>query len=112
MNRSACKSVVAAATLAGAAALTGCAALQADPAGQLRYRCDNGLQFTVAFADDAAKLKGGRGDEVLLRDAGGQGAETVYSNPRLRAEFGLGANGREAALQYLQPPLMARCQRD
>lgn len=101
------------AALAGAAALAGCAVVKVDdPAGPLRYRCDQGLQFSVSFGDGAAVLKGARGDDVLLRDAGGQGAQTVYSNARLRAEFGLGESGREALLQYLQPPLSARCQRD
>ena len=103
--------------LAGVAALAGCAGLtgggppatSSNPA----YRCEQGLQFTVRFVNDTAVLKGARGDDVLLRDAGGQGAQTVYSNPRLRAEFGMGAGGREAALQYLQqPPLVARCVRD
>jgi hypothetical protein len=57
-------------------------------------------------------LKGARGDDVLLRDAGGQGAQTVYSNPRLRAEFGLGEGGREAVLHYPLLPLEVRCLRD
>ncbi len=70
------------------------------------------MDFTAKFIDGSAELKGARGDDVLLRDAGGQGTQTVYSNPRIRAEFGLGANGREAVLQYLQPPLVARCLRD
>ena len=102
-------------TLAGVAALAGCAGLtdgtsltSANPV----YRCEQGLQFTVRFVNDTAVLKGARGDDVLLRDAGGQGEQTVYSNPRMRAEFGMGANGREAMLQYLQQPLTARCVRD
>ena len=102
--------------LAGVAALAGCAgptgggplATSASPV----YRCEQGLQFTVRFVNDTAVLKGARGDDVLLRDAGGQGEQTVYSNPRMRAEFGMGANGREAMLQYLQQPLTARCVRD
>ena len=64
-------------------------------ASQPVYQCSQGLQFTVRFVNDTAVLKGARGDDVLLRDAGGQGAQTVYSNPRMRAEFGLGANGRD-----------------
>jgi len=111
--RSACRCAAGLAALAVAAALAGCAVVKVDdPAAPLRYRCDNGQQFGVSFANDAARLTGARGDDVLLRDAGGQGAQTVYSNPRLRAEFGLGASGREAALHYLQPPLSTRCQRD
>lgn len=103
-------------TLAGAAALAGCAGLSSrGPSAALStpvYRCEQGLQFSVRFVNDTAVLKGARGDDVLLRDAGGQGMQTIYSNLRLRAEFGLGASGREAALQYLQPPLVARCVRD
>ena len=102
--------------LAGVAVLAGCAGLTgggpAPTSSNPVYRCEQGLQFTVRFVNDTAVLKGARGDDVLLRDAGGQGAQTVYSNPRLRAEFGAGAGGREAVLQYLQQPLVARCVRD
>lgn len=98
---------------AGALALAGCAGMKSGaPSDMLAYRCEQDLQFTVRFVDNTAVLKGARGDDVLLRDAGGQGAQTVYSNPRMRAEFGLGANDREGLLQYLQQPLVARCMRD
>ena len=86
------------------------------------YRCEHGIAFTVKFADNTAVLTGARtpsgnsgaGDQdVLLRDAGGQGAQQAfYSNPRMRAEFGLGASGREAVLRYPLLPLVARCMRD
>ena len=103
-------------TLAGmAAALAGCAGMGAGrpSASDLsRYRCDGGMAFMVRFADGTAILKGARGDDVLLRDAGGQGAQTVYSNPRMRAEFGLGASGREAVLHYPVAPLATRCVRE
>ena len=103
-------------TLAGAVALAGCAgvirtgtsAMYSEPV----YRCEQGLQFTARFVNDTTVLKGARGDDVLLRDAGGQGAQTVYSNQRMRAEFGLGAGGREASLQYLLQPMVVRCLRD
>lgn len=107
--------------LAGLVALSGCAGIHrsASPeppvsasSGSPVYACEQNLQFSVRFVNDTAVLKGARGDDVLLRDAGGQGEQTVYSNPRLRAEFGLGAGGREAVLQYLQQPLMVRCLRD
>ena len=106
--------LAAGAALAGIAVLAGCAggATGSAPSAATLYRCDGGIRFSVAFVDDTAVLKGTRGDEVLLRDAGGQGGQTVYSNPRLRAEFGLGAGGRDAVLRYLQPPLVARCVRD
>lgn len=105
--------LMAGAALAGLAALAGCAGPGAAPsAASSLYRCSQGQQFRVSFPDDSAALKGPRGDELLLRDAGGQGAQKVYSNARLRAQFGLGANGREALLHYLGEPLKLRCQQD
>lgn len=117
--------------LLAAAALCGCTSLgppapavpavpaapaAADGAGDLvrHYRCDQGIDFTVKFGDDAATIDAGpRGREVLLRDAGGvTPQQTVYSNPQLRAEFGLGSSGREALLRYPSPPLVAHCVRD
>jgi hypothetical protein len=102
--------------LAGVVALAGCAGLTDGGPSAVSsipvYRCEQGLQFSVRFVNDTAVLQGARGDDVLLRDAGGQGIQTIYSNPRLRAEFGLGADGREAALLYLQPPLVVRCVRN
>ena len=97
-------------SLAAVGALTACAGL-GGMTELARYQCANGTEFTVRFADDTAVLDGNRGETVLYRDAGGQGEQTVYSNPQLRAEFGLGAKGREAKLNYLQPPLQTRCMR-
>lgn len=113
INTTQAQRMITVAALAGLAVLAGCAVPGVGPsaAGSL-YRCDQGQPFSVSFGDDSAALKGPRGDELLLRDAGGQGAQTVYSNPRLRAQFGLGANGREALLQYLGQPLELRCQQD
>ena len=85
------------------------------PAASLqRYRCDQNFDFSVRFTDDSAVIDAGsRGNDVLLRDAGGvTPQQTVYSNPRLRAEFGLGANGREAILRYLAPQLVVNCVKD
>lgn len=81
--------------------------------GLPHYRCEHDIEFTVQFADDTALLDAGpRGRETLLRDAGGlTPQQTVYSNPRLRAEFGLGAGGREAILRYPEPPLVVQCRR-
>lgn len=83
----------------------------AQVAGTQRYRCDQGIAFTVRFSDDSAMLDAGpRGSDVLLRDAGGATPQqTVYSNSRMRAEFGLGASGREAMLRHASPPLAAHC---
>ncbi|MBG9388849.1 hypothetical protein [Caenimonas aquaedulcis] len=77
------------------------------------YRCDQGIEFSVRFADDSATVEAGaRGTDVLLRDAGGTTPQqTVYSNTRMRAEFGLGAAGNEAMLHYASPALQARCAR-
>ncbi|MES2973152.1 MAG: hypothetical protein V4757_06065 [Pseudomonadota bacterium] len=97
---------------AAASLLAGCAGM--GPAADLpRYRCEHGIEFTVKFVDDTAVLDGSRGYDVLYRDAGGQTpSQSVYSNPRMRAEFGLGATGREAILRYPLLPLVARCARD
>ena len=94
--------------------LTGCATgnLGNSSAGQ-RYRCEQGIEFSVKFVDDSALIDSSRGYNVLFRDAGGQGeGQTVYSNAVARAEFGLGAGGREAVLRYPLLPLVVRCVRD
>ena len=94
--------------------LTGCATgnFGNSSTGQ-RYRCEQGIEFSVKFVDDSALIDSNRGFNVLLRDAGGQGAgQTVYSNAVARAEFGLGADGREARLFYPLLPLVVRCVRD
>lgn len=93
--------------------LAGCALPAAAPPPAL-YRCEYNIEFTVRFADDTAVLDAGRrGRDVLLRDAGGTSPQhSVYSSPRMRAEFGLGASGREAILRYPLLPLVARCARD
>ena len=100
--------------------LSGCASVGVPPtepratgpaSSSPRYRCDQGIAFTVRFTDDTAVVDAGpRGSEVLLRDAGGATPQqTVYSNSRMRAEFGLGTTGREAMLRYASPPLAAHC---
>jgi hypothetical protein len=75
------------------------------------YSCDQGIEFTVRFADDSAFIDRSNGDsEVVLRDAGGlTPQQSVYSNAHLRAEFGLGPAGREAKLRYLPQPEIAHC---
>jgi predicted small lipoprotein YifL len=87
----------------GLAALAGCGApgpASAPAAALPHYRCDHEIAFTVRFEGDSALL-----------DAG-VAQQTVYSNPRMRAEFGLGPNGTEAILHYAQLPLVAHCLRD
>lgn len=97
--------------LAALTLLSGCAATGGSAAA--RYRCEHGIDFSVRFVDDSALIDSARASDVLFRDAGGQGAsQPVYSNTRMRAEFGLGAGGREAVLRYPLLPLVARCVRD
>ncbi|MEP6791966.1 MAG: hypothetical protein ABI907_11365 [Ramlibacter sp.] len=96
-----------------AAVLAGCAT--PPPGASLpHYRCQAGVEFTVRFADDSALLDAGpRGYDILYRDSGGlTPQQAVYSNPRTRAEFGLGASGSEAILRYPLLPLVVRCVRD
>ncbi|MGH6627694.1 MAG: hypothetical protein ACRECD_14345 [Burkholderiaceae bacterium] len=100
------------ATLALAFIVAGCAG-QGGRADLPLYRCEYGIEFTARFVDDTAVLDSSRGYELLYRDAGGQGPQqSVYSNPRMKAEFGLGASAREAVLHYPLLPLVARCVRD
>ncbi len=93
--------------------LAGCAG-QNTGAPLPLYRCEHNLEFTARFIDGTAFLDAGRfGSDLLQLDAGGTGpGQTVYSNPRMRAEFGLGASGREAIVRYFLLPLVARCVRD
>jgi hypothetical protein len=71
-----------------------------------RYRCGDGNTVRVLFAGDTVQVEGLTGGaELLLLDAGGlTPQQTVFTSPRLRAEFGLGADGRDAAFHPLQPP--------
>ncbi|MDB5892049.1 MAG: hypothetical protein JWP47_2880 [Polaromonas sp.] len=100
-----------AAALAAGSLITGCAGLGGN-AAQMHYRCEQGVEFSVKFVDDTAILDGSRGHDLLQRDAGGQGPrQAFYSNPRMRAEFGLGSSGKEAIVRYPLLPLMLRCVR-
>jgi len=71
------------------------------------YDCDNGLTVHARFREDTLTLSGlPQGEETLLRDAGGVTPEqTVWSNDRLRAEFGLPPDTEGAAVHLLQPQL-------
>ena len=108
-SKSRCGQGLATAALAGL--LAGCAGLGGTSAPAY-YRCEQGIEFTARFVDDTAVLDGSRGYDLLYRDAGGQGpGQAFYSNTRMRAEFGLGASGREAVLRYPLLPLVVRCVR-
>ena len=76
------------------------------------YRCDQGEVFNVTFGNNAAVLTGPRGRQELLRDAGGlTPQQTVYGNAAMRAEFGLGSDGRQAVLT-VKPVAVLRCVRN
>jgi hypothetical protein len=78
----------------------------------VHYRCDHGTEFLANFTADTVVLDSTRGQETLYLDAGGQGAaQKVFSNPRMRAEFGMGADGRQALLYYPTKPVLLRCSR-
>ena len=70
-----------------------------------RYQCADGTTVRVLFAADTVQVEGlTGGTELLLLDAGGlTPQQSVFTGPRLRAEFGLGADGRGAAFHPLQP---------
>jgi hypothetical protein len=91
------------------AMLMGCAAPAATEALPV-YRCEHNIDFTARFVDDSVLVRDTRGQDVLYRSAGQPPGH--YSNPRMSAEFGLGASGREAILRYPMLPLLARCVRD
>ena len=76
------------------------------------YRCEAGIEFRARFMEDAVVLDGPGSYDVLYRDAGGTGRQAFYRNPRMRAEFGLGASGREAIVRYSLLPLVVRCVRE
>jgi hypothetical protein len=76
------------------------------------YRCEAGVEFRARFVDNTVVVDGTGTYDVLYRDAGGTGNQAFYSNPRMKAEFGLGASGREAILRYPLLPLVVRCVRE
>jgi hypothetical protein len=91
--------------------LAGCASGSNPFSPEVAYRCDNGLTLLLNPKDDSIALQGGRGTQLLLRDAGGVGNQAVYSNPEVRLTTGLGADGRGAQLEGLVPNNRARCVR-
>lgn len=98
---------------AAAPAVTAEPPAAAAPPG-VPYHCEGELRIAVRVTGDAAQVSGlPQGQETLLRDAGGVTPEqSVWSNPRLRAEFGLGPDGRQALLQFLPPAVgELRCTR-
>lgn len=79
--------------------------------GAVRYSCDNGVQVTVR-PDGSAVVRSGRGEDLLLRDAGGVGPlQQVFSNPQMRFETGLGAAGTRGRIEGMVPNRNAGCVR-
>ena len=91
--------------------LTGCAALQDAP--RLLYLCPNDLRFEARLYEDMAMLEGLRGHAVLERLAdAGDAAQPRYADPTVRAQFGLGLEGRLARLDYTTIPEPVYCERE
>ena len=98
--------------VSGLLLLSACATRGTSAAGE-RYRCEQGVSFSVRFIDNSALIDSSNGNDVLFRDAGGTTPQqSVFSNPKVKAEFGLGDSGREAVLRYPLLPLVVRCVRD
>ena len=92
------------------ALLTGCAALQDAP--RLLYLCPNDLRFEARLYEDMAMLEGLRGHAELERLAdAGDAAQPRYADPTVRAQFGLGLEGRLARLDYTTIPEPVYCER-
>jgi len=92
--------------------LTGCAALQ--DAQPMDYLCPHELRFTARLYQDMAMLDGMRGHVVLERMTANAAPDTAplrYADDSVRAEFGLGVQGRLARLDYTNIPQPVYCTR-
>lgn len=105
--------------------VTGCAVVQDAP--RLRYRCPHGPDFEVRLYQDMALVEGQRGHAVLQRltdvapnilaelaqqlSLSTASDALMYADPTLTATFGLGLNGRLAALRYTGIPQTLHCER-
>lgn len=91
--------------------LASCAAVQDAP--RLTYLCPNELRFEARLYQDMALLEGLRGHAVLERVAGGdeQDAALRYADVTVRAQFGLGVDGRLVRLDYTNIPEPVYCER-
>jgi hypothetical protein len=81
--------------------------------GRVLYQCDTGQAVVVQDEGDTVLVSGlPGGEERLGRDAGGlTPQQSVFSGPTLRAEFGLDADARGMALQFLDRPELLHCRR-
>ena len=102
--------------------LPGCALLdRMQAATPLNYRCPHDLRFTARLYRDMATLDGMRGHAVLARvlpdsadtaAAKATGAQSLrYADDSVRAEFGLGEQGRLVRLDYTNIPEPVYCVR-
>jgi len=101
--------LVAQLSLAAPLFCAGCVVWQDAP--RLSYQCPNDLRFEARLYKDMALLEGQRGFTRLARTDDGQGGAPRYRDGTLLAEFGLGLNGRLAALRYTGIPETVYCQR-
>ncbi|MDR0275886.1 MAG: hypothetical protein LBI48_11235 [Burkholderiaceae bacterium] len=85
----------------------GCATLQDAP--RLAYLCPHDLRFEARLYQDMAFLEGRRGFARLARTDDGAGGTPRYRDATLLAEFGLGPDGRLAALRYTGIPEIVYC---
>jgi len=95
--------------------LAGCALPDAPP---LSYQCPHDLRFTARLYRDMATLDSLRSHAVLERQAPDAGmpedsdsAPLRYADDSVRAEFGLGMEGRLARLDYTNIPEPIYCTR-
>ena len=92
--------------------LAGCAAVRDAP--RLTFLCPNELRFEARLYQDMALLEGLRGHAVLERlpaaDGDADGA-LRYADVTVRAQFGLGLDGRLVRLDYTHIPEPVYCER-
>jgi len=101
--------------------LSGCSVLEAlQVAAPFDYQCPHNLRFTAHLYRDMATLDGMRGHVVLARVTSGAAADTDkaaapslrYADDSVRAEFGLGEQGRLVRLDYTGIPEPVYCVRN
>lgn len=102
------------ATLTAILTLAGCASMLDAP--RMTYACAHDLRFEARLYEDMALLEGLRGHAVLERVKPAEGAPAPddalrYADPTVRAQFGLGVDGRLARLDYTTIPEPVYCQR-
>lgn len=90
--------------------LASCALKQDAP--RLLYLCDNDLSFEARLYRDMVLIEGQRGHVVLERELESlKEDELKYADNNLKAQFGLGDQGRLVRLDYRNIPQAVYCQR-